>query len=253
MIKTVTEGRIGYTFNSPTNYIAGRTMHEAVDVITNTEAACRHWVPGKVIHTVDGYGYWPNSGFGNQIWIEHETGIISRTCHCKTGTVGLAGDEVEPDEVYAYTGRTGYRFPIWVVHTHYEEYSDLDIALLQRSGQIRGTRIDPFSSANQVYEPKIIKQNTMRLYDKQRLVYVPKTGGKEFEYYVITKHQNHPLERTHRVKKNHLKFALSIFKDQPDGLQMMNRKSFDGLTQGKKWSPLYYIVKKPQIFKLDTK
>lgn len=84
----------------------------------------------------------------------------------------------------------------------------------------------------------------MALYDSQYLVYVPKNAGTSFEYYVIKRHNVDPLETAHKVSKKHYHSVVALFKDQPNGIQLMKRKAqqgvdhyLEGLTQGPAYKP----------------
>lgn len=125
-----TNGRVTQDFYTPVDYIAGRTRHEALDIVTNGNQPIYALGEGVVAKVIDGKGYLPNSGYGNEVWIQYDNGVLSRACHCAMGIIVKKGDRVVNGQRVAYTGSTGYRVPLDVIHCHYET-------------MLNGKRIDP--------------------------------------------------------------------------------------------------------------
>lgn len=125
-----TNGRITQDFYTPVNYIAGRTKHEALDIVTSEKEPIIALGEGVVTKVIDGFGYYPNKGYGNEVWITYDNGLVSRACHCDAGIKVKEGQRVSYGTVTALTGQTGHRFPEPTIHTHYETMID-------------GKRVDP--------------------------------------------------------------------------------------------------------------
>ena len=131
-----TQGRITQTFNTKVDYIAGRTKHEAVDIVTDGSQPIRAVADGVISKTVDQYDESKTNGYGNEISIEYDNGMIDRFCHCQHKSLLMFGTHVKAGQQIAMTGRTGYRVPTTTWHTHFERY-------------LNGNRIDPLDKNNQ--------------------------------------------------------------------------------------------------------
>jgi len=243
--KVVVEGSLTQTFWTAVSYFADRTKHEANDVVTSGKREVRPWVPSKVMHTVKGYGFLPNSGFGNQAWLLHEaTSIVSRLCHLDKDPVVSTGDMLDAEDIVGLTGQTGYRFPITTIHNHNEEYEadGFDWAYLYRYGRPNpaNKRIDPLYSRNQSYQPPApIPVDTNK--PKQRPMYqifqrkraVSYFDGKKTRIAVIDtskKRQQElgPLEVYFLVKPRQEDNVRNFFMHHPDGIKQIKFKKGDG-------------------------
>lgn len=128
-----TNGTITQYFDTPVNYIAGRTTHEALDIVTVAFEAIHAPFSGivqLVLNTVPNYEKgW--TGYGNEIWLVSYNGRVkSRFAHCMQQFPVTEGEVIEAGTQIATTGQTGYRFPLDTIHTHWEIYLD-------------GVRVDP--------------------------------------------------------------------------------------------------------------
>lgn len=244
--KVVTNGRLVQTFHTPVRYFTDRTEHQANDVVTAGSQPISHWVPAKVMYTVKGYGYLPNSGFGNQVWLLHEaTNVVSRLCHCLKDPAVSTGDYVDAEEIFAYTGATGYRFPITTIHNHQEEYEAVgfDWAYLYRYGKPNpaNKRLDPLYSNNQNYTPPAQPIPEQPNQPKPRPMYqifqrkraVTYFDGNATKVAVIDRSQARadaggPLEVYFEVKKRDEAKVRNFFMFHPDGVKQMKYKKTEG-------------------------
>lgn len=152
MIQLPTEGVIKQVFDTPVNYIEGRTHHEAIDIVTNGTKPIKMIASCVVIKVVNKYDYYPNQGFGNELWVQYSNGDQDRFCHCARNSMVPVGTRLEQGKVGAWTGQTGYRDPITLFHTHWERYR-------------LGRRIDPLNPNNQ---PNSLSKEDMEQLDKLR-------------------------------------------------------------------------------------
>lgn len=139
MNKLPAEGNVTQDFYTPVNYIAGRTRHEALDIVHYDFVPVRALFSGKALLVIDNVpdyaftapGNW--SGYGNEVWIVSFNGRVKqRLAHLKKGSPIAEGQKVSAGQEIGKMGRTGYRFPLDTIHTHYEIYVD-------------GVRVDPYS------------------------------------------------------------------------------------------------------------
>lgn len=145
------QGTITQYFDTPVTYIAGRTIHEALDIVVPESRPITMIVPGTVLKIIDLYGELPNSGFGNEAWVLYDTGIVGRFCHILKGSFRV-GDFFDIGDTIAMVGRSGYVTPKTTWHTHYEEYKDIDAyKAYQANHLVKNVRIDPLTSINQKY------------------------------------------------------------------------------------------------------
>ena len=232
--KIVVEGRVTQDFYTPVNYFSDRTDHESLDIVTKGEQPMSHWVPGVVMHTVKGHTYWSQRGYGNQVWILHVNGIVSRSCHCRRDPIVSTGDHIEAFEIYAYTGATGFRIPLPTIHTHYEEYApgtiNWDYVRLSGQPNKEAVRIDPKKSANQTWEPEEItsepkkeKKLMYKIFKRKRAVLF-NDGGKA-RLAIIDKSEKRkeakePYEVYFLVKKKDMTSVMNFFMHHPDGINV---------------------------------
>jgi len=213
-----TNGRITQDFYTPVDYIAGRTHHEALDIVTNGNQPIYALGEGVVTKVIDGKGYLPNSGYGNEVWIQYDNGVLSRACHCAIGIVVKVGQRVVNGQRVAYTGATGYRFPLETIHCHYETMID-------------GVRVDPlkveYPQQNNQDQP--IKKR-MKITDTYRLVFVRDNPEDNTEYWIIKQNTEGPKETRHKVMEN--KMNVRDFFSSIGAYSEMKRSDLKGLTAG---------------------
>ena len=128
-----TNGTITQYFDTPVNYIVGRTTHEALDIVTNTFEAIRAPFSGIIQLILDDVPNYEKgwTGYGNEVWLVSYNGRVkSRFAHCMQKFPVEETEAVEAGTQIATTGQTGYRFPLDTIHTHWEIYLD-------------GVRVDP--------------------------------------------------------------------------------------------------------------
>lgn len=125
------EGEVTQDFYTPVNYIAGRSYHEALDIVTSTFEHLKALFSGSiyiVIDDVENYAVYSSTnytGYGNEVWQVSDNGrVMLRVCHNKKGCPVREGEYVEPNTIIGTTGQTGYRVPDDIIHTHYEIYID---------------------------------------------------------------------------------------------------------------------------------
>lgn len=134
-----TEGRITQTFDTPVNYIAGRNHHEAIDLVTSGAKPLIALDDGVIQKVIDGNTEATQTGYGNQVYIAYNhVEQTDRFCHMRYRSSVKAGQKVAQGDLLGYTGRTGYRYPLSVYHTHWESFVD-------------GRRVDPLTSPLQWY------------------------------------------------------------------------------------------------------
>lgn len=135
-----TKGIITQYFDTPVDYIAGRTTHEALDIVSSNYNPVRAMFSGIVliaensVRDYDVYSKTNRTGYGNEVWVVSYNGRVKQRCaHLKQNILVKEGQEVEPNQELGYMGQTGYRFPKSTIHTHYEIYVD-------------GKRVDPLDT-----------------------------------------------------------------------------------------------------------
>lgn len=101
-------------------------LHTGVDLLSNVSNR-KIYCParGKVIKVINEFPdnqHFSTPHGGNEIWIEHGNGYISRYCHLKFNSITVKyGDIVEEGTVIAEEGESGYAFG---VHLHFEVWKD---------------------------------------------------------------------------------------------------------------------------------
>jgi hypothetical protein len=226
-----TNGYITTNFYTPVSYIPGRTTHEALDIVTKGSQKIFAPAAGTVIKVIDLYEESTKTGFGNEIWIRHENGLETRFCHLtRYSTLGI-GTVVKAGQVIAYTGRTGYRVPTSVYHTHYEVYDN-------------GKRIDPLKVQwSQPTNPT----KRMKITETQRAVYVRSApDSKTFDIYVIVKHDKEPFETRHAVK-NAKGLVATVF-GMNEAWKKVEWAEIQGLTEGEPYDINNLAITKPGSF-----
>jgi murein DD-endopeptidase MepM/ murein hydrolase activator NlpD len=133
-----TNGRITQTFSTPVNYIAGRNKHEAVDIVTKGEIDYCALGNCKVYRVIDKYNEGSTTGYGNEVYLDYGNDLLVRSCHHNKIYV-KEGDELTGGDRVASIGRTGYRSPVSIYHTHIEVLKG-------------AVRIDPLPIFNQLNE-----------------------------------------------------------------------------------------------------
>jgi len=130
-IEKPAKGYITQYFNTPVDYIAGRSYHEALDIVNDNFTNIYSMFDGYVILVVDDVPDYAQtsptnySGYGNEVWIVSNNGKVKqRVAHLKKGAKVKEGQKVKQDTVIGVMGQTGYRFPLPTIHTHYEIYVD---------------------------------------------------------------------------------------------------------------------------------
>jgi len=130
-IEKPAKGYITQYFNTPVDYIAGRSYHEALDIVNDNFTNIYSMFDGYVILVVDDVPDYAQtsptnySGYGNEVWIVSNNGKVKqRVAHLKKGAKVKEGQKVKQDIVIGVMGQTGYRFPLPTIHTHYEIYVD---------------------------------------------------------------------------------------------------------------------------------
>jgi len=130
-IEKPAKGYITQYFNTPVDYIAGRSYHEALDIVNDNFTNVYSMFDGYVILVVDDVPDYAQtsptnySGYGNEVWIVSNNGKVKqRVAHLKKGAKVKEGQKVKQDTVIGVMGQTGYRFPLDTIHTHYEIYVD---------------------------------------------------------------------------------------------------------------------------------
>lgn len=130
-IEKPAKGVITQYFNTPVDYIAGRSYHEALDIVNDNFTNVYSMFDGYVILVVDDVPDYAQtsptnySGYGNEVWIVSTNGRVKqRVAHLKKGAKVKEGQKIKQDTVIGVMGQTGYRFPLPTIHTHYEIYVD---------------------------------------------------------------------------------------------------------------------------------
>lgn len=96
--------------------------HKGLDLISNTNERNIYAIADGIVTYVrsnvrDSDIFYSPHG-GNEIWINHGGGYISRYCHLKENSVKLlVGDKVKDGDIIGIEGDTGYAFG---VHLHFE-------------------------------------------------------------------------------------------------------------------------------------
>lgn len=220
MVYLPVKGRVKYNFYTPVDYIAGRTTHEALDILTDGPLPITMIVPGTVLKIIDIYGEQPNSGFGNEAWVLYDTGIVGRFCHIEKGSFNFkVGDILDIDDTIALVGRSGYVDPKTLYHTHYEEYRDIDAyKAYQANHQVKNVRIDPLISDNQKYMGRL-EDLEKRVYEDQQKnldklnADVDKIKDKDVpDLYAKHKKQKVRLEEIEKVNKRQAKAIKKLEK-----------------------------------------
>lgn len=139
MNKLPAEGNVTQDFYTPVNYIAGRTTHEALDIVHYDFVHVHALFTGKVLLVIDNVPDYAQtapgnySGYGNEVWVVSFNGRVKqRVAHLQQGAPVQDGDTLWAGQPIGRMGQTGYRFPMDTIHTHYEIYVD-------------GVRVDPYS------------------------------------------------------------------------------------------------------------
>lgn len=233
-MKLPAEGRITQRFHTPTNYIAGRNKHEAVDIVTEGALDIHAPFSGTISKVINLYTESKTTGYGNEVWLRSdETDVADRFAHVEQHSMPAIGKEIKKGDVIGKIGRTGYRVPRHVYHTHWERYLD-------------GNRVDPLREETLPPEPKTINKRRMKLTDKRYLVYVRDQINKVVNYWVIVKHKNHPLETRHKVLRRHTALTRLLFAGTE--VKEVGQKFVDGLTKRKHWKPNRLARKKPGLY-----
>jgi len=211
-MKLPTNGRITQDFYSPVDYIAGRTTHEALDIVTNGNQPIYALGDGVVTKVVDGKGYLPNKGYGNEVWIQYDNGVLSRACHCAIGIIAKVGQRVVEGQRVAYTGATGFRWSLPTIHTHYET-------------MINGVRVDPMTVDYGTPKPidKPIETNKIKLYkymdtplfakpfyEKYKVVY--SKPGATATYFVMKTNDKDPKEVLFEIPREDFSAVMANFR-----------------------------------------
>lgn len=193
MPRYVTQGKVTQNYYTPVDYIRGRKMHEGLDLVTPGSYAVIALTKGVVSKVIDKHDESVSTGYGNEIWIEHDNGLTSRSCHMKQGSLVEEGERVDEGEIIGYTGRTGYRVPKTTYHIHYEEY-------------LGESRIDPLTSPNQISREDMEKE--IQEYIDKSLKEALDERFKEFEK--VLKRSKRNTERSQRSKKLAKRALLKI-------------------------------------------
>lgn len=151
-------GTVTMFYDSPVKYIAGRTRHEAIDIVTTDYAEVYAPFSGRVIHVEDGYTESKKTDYGNRVYIECvQDGVkyVASFAHLKKGILVSVNQEVRKGQIVGYTGRTGYRIPLSTIHTHYEL-------------EINGKRVDPLDENN--YPNELTQEDMQEIEDLKKRV-----------------------------------------------------------------------------------
>lgn len=213
MIQPV-QGTITADFNTWVNYsIAGHPtrihkgktqwQHQAWDIVTDTYAPIYAPADCTIEIKVDGKHDSDMQGYGNELYVRFDDGAVMRITHLQSGIPVSNGQRVQKGALLAYTGKTGYRTPQWVIHTH------LEILM-------NGQRVDPAT-----YNPPTNSNNDEdmprrpRLHARFTLCAVkdyPGTGSTS--QYVVT--ENDRSKGYWEVKTEDIKDTIDLFHGEVD-------------------------------------
>lgn len=116
------QGRITQDYDTHVDYIPGQSTHEAIDVVTDGYQPIKAIANGRIVKVNDSHSEGSMSGYGNEVTIEYENGVRDKFSHLQQGSMPKVGTKVSIGDVIGSTGRTGYRVPSTVYHTHWERY-----------------------------------------------------------------------------------------------------------------------------------
>lgn len=156
-------GTITQYFNTPVNYIKGRTLHEAIDIVTIGNApimAPCHGFVTKIINNFPDVTILSNEdhNYGNEVWMKRDDGDEYRFCHCKPNSFRVTiGQEVQISQTLALTGQSGYHVPATCIHVHYEQYHN-------------GVRVDPLDESNQLNEDDMTTEEKQMQADHEKAI-----------------------------------------------------------------------------------
>lgn len=226
------QGLVTQYFDTPVDYIKGRDKHEAIDIVTNGAKPIFAPYNGTISKLVD---HWTENmvrGYGNELRLRVEkegTVYEDRFTHLFKGAVVQEGQKVEKGELIGYTGRTGFRKPTHIWHTHWER-------------TINGERVDPL---DQRTLPIIVKTKRM-LENNREVVYVRRTNDpKERKQLWVL---NHHLNEKRRVKRKHAWQVMAAFPDTRGVLA----SELDGFKDVGKFKPNRVAQRHPDLFKQVT-
>ena len=224
------EGRITQNFYTPVNYIKGRIIHEAVDIVTEGYHPLKMIAPCVVVKVINQYDYLPNSGFGNELWVEYENGYQDRFCHCLKDSFVPVGTKLNTGDIAAKTGQTGYRNPITTFHTHMERY-------------VNGVRVDPLDEKYQ--PPKNNKQDNdirmIKFVENKRVVWV-KTGDTVDDYWLIIDEK-----KRRRIKKEDYELMVPLF-GQYAKMGRVDWGMISGMEEGEVFDYYNTLITHPELF-----
>ncbi len=224
---TIVEGRIVQDFYTPTDYIAGRTTHEALDIVTNGSKPIYCSQNGRVVKLIDKYIESDTRGYGNEIWVIHDNGLTSRFAHNAKGNTLSEGDVVTEGQILAFTGRTGYRVPLSTYHTHYEVYEN-------------NKRIDPLKVD---WSKKEEEKPMLKLEEDRELIYLKTSTMTEGEFYML----NHKKSERRLVKKGMELEVRALFVN----FRRISKKSdLDGFKDMGVWQPKSFFRKHPELLEV---
>ena len=221
-------GTVTQSFDTPVTYIVGRTKHEAIDIVTEGSQPISLPFPCEVSKVIDMYDYLPNSGFGNQVYVRLPNGDEYRFCHLKRDSMLSMGTFVPSNTIIAWTGQTGYRDPIDIFHTHWEQYRD-------------GKRIDPLTNIPNTY---------MKLKDVGQIIYIK--NGENWEHWLIFKREGKPESKRRVVGP--VASACYAFAEQGQYHKWETPEQFalfSGYEQGSDFNFNEYIKNNPDKLELE--
>lgn len=230
--KKVTEPVEGYLtqdFYTPVDYMADRDTHQANDYVTQGYKEIKAPYKGKVIHKVDRFTENKTTGFGNEIWISKEVNgkkYVDRFTHLKRGNHVQIGQKINKGDVIGFTGRTGFRNPRNVIHTHHERLID-------------GVRVDP--SDPNTLPPQERPTKKRMLEKKYELVYVD-NGNKKKDLWVLERGKNIRLKVKH---KQHAALTQVMFttRRKVEWAEIASMKEYS-------WKPNLIARTHPELFNL---
>lgn len=154
----ITNGRIVQDFYTPVDYFNDRTKHEAIDIVTDGRQKIYAPYSGRIRKAIDHYNESKTTGYGNQVFIQSSDEPEYEDSYSHLGIVLVkAGQFVEKGALLGYTGRTGYRDPLHIYHTHWER-------------MYNGIRVDPLKEKPMTQEQSDFIDNLHKALEPFRMV-----------------------------------------------------------------------------------
>lgn len=233
-----TDGKITQTFDTPVDYILGRTKHEAVDIVTDGSQPIYAIARCYVTKVVDIYDYEPNKGFGNQVFVQYLNGDQDRFCHLSRESAQKVhvDQKFEAGELMAYTGQTGYRVPMTIFHTHWERYRN-------------DVRIDPLDENNQPPQAEENKptKRYMNITANAQMIWTKINDVTEF--WVIFKRQDGVEVK--RPVKQHQTLCAEVFANNDHYCRWQTQDQLNllaGYPEGQEYDIVEQFKNHPELF-----